>query len=338
MSPKLESTHRVVMLGYPEAQILDITGPLEVFSRTSRWLLDHEYVRNPAYEVELVGIESGPLRTSSGLELVAQRGFREVADCDTLLVAGGVGYRAAGENADLLAWLRERSAVVPRFGSICTGAIILARAGLLDHQSATTHWAYLEELARTGHDVSVDADAIYVRNDRLYTSAGVTAGMDMALSMVEEDWGQVVALAVARQLVMYLKRPGGQSQFSNHLKAQNLESNRLQKLQLWILDHLEEDLSIPALSRRVAMSERTFARRFVDEAGVTPAKFVEHARLQAARRKLEESLLPVETIAARCGFGSTETLRRAFQREVGVAPSRYRERFNSRSGDLAEIG
>jgi transcriptional regulator GlxA family with amidase domain len=322
-------THQVVMLGYPDAQILDITGPLEVFSRTSRWLVDHDHVAHPAYQVEIAAELPGPFSTSCGVELIASRGFDDPRPIDTLLVTGGLGFRQAGDKESVLDWLRDRSRSVTRLGSICTGSIILARAGLLDHQIATTHWAYCEELARAGEDVSVDADAIYVRNGALYTSAGVTAGMDMALAMVEEDWGQAVALAVAQELVMYLKRPGGQSQFSNHLRAQNIDSDRLQKLQLWILDHLSDDLTVRLMAKKAAMSERTFARRFVEAAGITPAKFVEQARVQAARRRLEESALPIETIAARCGFGSTETLRRSFLRELGVAPSAYRDRFRS---------
>jgi transcriptional regulator GlxA family with amidase domain len=213
--------------------------------------------------------------------------------------------------------------------------MILARAGLLDDASATTHWEYFDELAESGNEVDVDRNAIFVRNGNVFTSAGVTAGMDMALAMVEDDWGQAVALAVAQQLVMYLKRPGGQSQFSNHLKAQSLESDRLQRLQLWMLDHLDQDLRVDALAARAAMSERTFARRFVAEAGITPAKFVEQARIQAARRRLEEGRLPVESIALRCGFHSAENMRRSFVRVLGVSPTDYRERF--RSAAVTEI-
>ncbi len=329
-------THSVSMLAYPDAQILDITGPLEVFARTARWLSDHDMTSEPAYRVELLAERAGPLRTSSGLELVAQRAYRDAGPIDTLLVTGGLGFRRAGTDPALRAWLVEQAGRVKRLGSICTGSIVLAQAGLLDHHRATTHWAYCAELAKAGDDLAVDADAIYVRDGKLYTSAGVTAGMDLALAMVEEDWGQPVAVAVARELVMYLKRPGGQSQFSGHLKAQALESSRLQQTVLWILDHLDQDLTVAAMAAHAAMSERSFSRRFAEQAGVTPARFVAEARVRAARRKLEQTGLPIETIAARCGFGSSETMRRAFLRELGISPSSYRDRF--RSAHPRELG
>jgi transcriptional regulator GlxA family with amidase domain len=322
-------THKVVMLGFPQAQVLDITGPLEVFSRTARWLVDQDYARHLPYKVELVAGQTGPLPMSSGLELHVHRRFDQVQTADTLLVAGGIGYLDASKDPDFLTNLKRLAGKARRVGSICTGSMILARAGLLDHMAATTHWEYLEELEHAGRDVQVDHDAIFVRNGSIFTSAGVTAGMDMALAMVEEDWGQAVALAVAQQLVMYLKRPGGQSQFSNHLKAQSLESGRLQKMQLWMLDNLDQDLRVGQLANRAAMSERTFARRFADEVGVTPARFVEQARVQAARRRLEEGHLQIDSIAQRCGFRSAENMRRSFIRILGVPPTQYRERFQS---------
>ena len=317
------------MLGFPQAQVLDITGPLEVFSRTARWLVDQDYVQHLPYKIELTAAETGLLPMSSGLELQVNRRFDQVQTVDTLLVAGGLGYRDAGKDPNFLANLKRLARKAKRVGSICTGSMILAKTGILDHMPATTHWEYLEELEHTGLDVQVDHDAIFVRNGNLFTSAGVTAGMDMALAMVEEDWGQTVALAVAQQLVLYLKRPGGQSQFSNHLKAQSLESGRMQKLQLWMLDNLDLDLCVDKLANRVAMSERTFARRFVAEIGITPARFVEQARIQAARRRLEEGDLQIESIAQRCGFRSAENMRRSFIRILGVPPTQYRERFQS---------
>ena len=326
-------THAVTMLAYPDAQILDITGPLEVFARTARWLGDHRYTKGPAYQVEIVAECAGPLRTSSGLELIAARRYQDVDSTDTLLVTGGIGFREACADDRLRDWLIGQARKVKRLGSICTGSIVLAHAGLLDHRRATTHWAYCADLAGAGHDLEVDADAIFVRDGPVYTSAGVTAGMDMALAMVEEDWGQPVAVAIARELVMYLKRPGGQSQFSGHLRAQTLESGRLQETRLWILDHLGEDLTVAALAAHATMSERSFTRRFSEQTGQTPAKFVEQARVRAARRKLEETALPIETIAARCGFGSSETMRRSFMRQLGIPPSSYRDRFRSASGN-----
>lgn len=320
--------HKVIMVGFDDSQVLDLTGPLEVFGRTSRWLIDHEQAPESAYSIELVAVRPGPVRTSSGLEVNATRSYREVSEVDTLLVGGGIGYASAARDESLLDWLRTMAPRAERVGSICTGAMILAAAGLLDQRRATTHWAFCDGLAASG-SVAVEPDAIYVRDGAVFTSAGVTAGMDMALAMVEEDWGRPVALAVARELVMYLKRPGGQSQFSDHLRVQSRESDRLQQLQLWILDNLEEDLSVARLAERAAMSPRTLARRFARQMGQTPAKFVEKARLQAARRRLEESSLPVETIAGRCGFGTAETMRRTFLRHLGVSPQAYRQRFGA---------
>lgn len=322
-------SHRVVMLIYPDAQMLDITGPLEVFARTSRWLEEQNYCARPAYDIALVAERAGPVRCSSGLAIGATAAYRDVNEADTLLVTGGIGYAAAAADAALLGWLARIAAGTPRVASICTGALLLASAGLLDRRRATTHWAYCDELREAGREIRVDPDAIYVRDGNIMTSAGVTSGIDMALAMVESDWGQPVAVAIARQLVMYLKRPGGQSQFSEQLRAQAGDCDRLQQLQLWILDHLDTDLSVPALARRVAMSERSFSRRFHAATGNSPAKYVERCRVSAARNKLEQTSQSLERIATACGFRSSEILRRAFVRELGVSPAAYRERFRS---------
>jgi len=321
--------HHVVMLGYDDAQILDITGPLEVFARCARWLREKDVCSGMAYRVELVAAKAGPVRTSSGLCVIAERSFRDVTRADTLLIAGGIGCHRVMEDQAVLRWIRRIAPKSPRLGSVCTGALILGRAGLLDEKAATTHWDYVDELRDMGRSIRLQPDAIYVRDGNLYTSAGVTAGMDLALAMVENDWGQPVALAVAQELVMFLKRPGGQSQFSSHLAAQFSEDDRLRELQLWILDHLDRDLSVSALAARVAMSERNFARRFNAGVGMPPAHYVARARLEAARRKLEDNNLHIAQIARRCGFGTAETMRRSFVAELGVSPSDYRERFRS---------
>lgn len=321
--------HRVVMLGYPEAQILDITGPLEVFARSARWLMDKGISRKPAYTVELVAPVAGAFALSSGIRMLAERSYREVTRADTLLIAGGIGCRPLMDDRDLLQWIRRMAPKVSRLGSVCTGALVLARAGLLQGRPATTHWDYIDQLGAIDGSIQVQRDAIYVRDGDLYTSAGVTAGMDMALAMVESDWGQPTALAVAQELVMFLKRPGGQSQFSSHLAAQFSEDDKLRELQLWLLDHLDRDLSVATLAARVAMSERNFARRFAASVGMTPAQYVSRARLDAARRKLEQNNLPISQVARHCGFGTGETMRRTFVTELGVSPSDYRERFRS---------
>lgn len=317
--------HHVAILGFPDAQMLDITGPLEVFARTSRWLAD-TWRRPPAYSIELVAARAGPLRMSSGLELVAGRGFRDVEACDTLLVAGGVGWRAAAEDAELLAWLRAMAGRVGRLGSICNGALLLAAAGLLDGRRAATHWAYCDRLAEMAPGCRVERDAIFVQDGALFTSAGVTTGMDLALEMVEQDHGKATAVAVAHELVIYRKRPGGQAQFSRFLEAEQRQ-DRLGELQLWILDHLDEDLPLDRLADAAGMSPRHFSRRFKAELGVTPAAYVARVRLEEARRRLEGGSHSLKEVARACGFADEQNLRRAFRHLVGVAPRDYRARF-----------
>ena len=216
-----------------------------------------------------------------------------------------------------------------RLASVCSGTFLLAEAGLLDGRRATTHWRVCDELAHRYPKITVERDPIFVGDRGVYTSAGVTAGMDLALALVEEDHGRELALRVARQLVMFLKRPGGQSQFSAQLAVQAADREPLRELQAWIADHLDADLSVAELASQVAMSERNFARVFTREVGLTAARFVERARVEGARRRLEESTDGVEMIAARCGFGSAEVMRRAFLRLLGVPPSAYRGRFRS---------
>jgi transcriptional regulator GlxA family with amidase domain len=246
---------------------------------------------------------------------------------DTLLVAGGIGAPRAAADRALIGWLRRIAPRARRLGSVCTGAFLLAEAGLLDGRRATTHWRFCRQLAERYPRVAVDPDPIFVRDRRVYTSAGVTAGMDLALALVEEDHGREVALGVARQLVMFLKRPGGQSQFSVPLMAQAAERQPLSELLTWIGDHPGADLSVEALARRAAMSPRNFARVFTRHVGMTPARFVERARVEAARRRLEESSVGVEVIATESGFNSAEIMRRAFLRTVRVSPADYRHRF-----------
>jgi len=249
-------------------------------------------------------------------------------ELDTLLVAGGRGTQAASTDTALIAWLQRTAAAAARFGSVCTGALLLAEAGLLNGKRVTTHWAFCDQLRRHYPKLTVEPDPIFVRDGNVYTSAGVTAGMDLALGLIEEDWGREVALEVARWMVLFLKRPGGQSQFSAQLSAQMAEREPLRELQTWILENLDADLSVEALAHRMCMSPRNFARVFTREVGVTPARFVERARVDAARRQLEESDSGVQAVAAACGFGSTETMRRAFRRSVHVSPAEYRNRFS----------
>jgi transcriptional regulator GlxA family with amidase domain len=328
--PAARSRH-VVMVAFPDVQVLDVTGPLEVFGRSERWLRDHQ--RAGGYTLEIVGTRAGALRTSSGFSIVAERAYAQVrGGVDTLLLAGGRGTGAALRDRRLIAWLRAMAPRARRVGSVCTGAFLLAEAGLLDGKRATTHWGYCDRLAAAYPRVTVDPDPIFVRDGRVFTSAGVTAGMDLALALVEEDHGRQAALEVARELVLFLRRPGGQSQFSAQLAGQLAERQPLRELQSWIAEHVEADLSVPALARRVSMSRRNFTRVFHAEVGTSPGRFVERARVETARRLLEESADGLEGIAERAGFGCAESMRRSFLRTVRVAPSVYRERFHLERG------
>jgi transcriptional regulator GlxA family with amidase domain len=322
-------TLRIAMLAYPDVQMLDVMGPLEVFSRTSRWLRDNGKRGDDAYSLEIIGLTRGVFRASSGLRLYADRRFDEVGrGIDTLLIAGGRGAELYRSQTPLVRWIRRQAGWVKRLASVCTGAFFLAEAGLLKGRRATTHWNWCGRLANRYPDVRVEADPIFVREGRIYTSAGVTAGMDLALAMVEEDQGRDVALAVARELVMFLQRPGGQAQFSAQLAVQLAEREPLRDLQAYILDHPREDLTVETLASRVGMSPRNFARVFGREVGMPPARFVTSARVETARRLLEESLEGLETICSMSGLGTPEAMRRAFMRSVGIPPGQYRKRFS----------
>jgi transcriptional regulator GlxA family with amidase domain len=251
-------------------------------------------------------------------------------------VAGGRGIREAAHDPDVVAWVRRASGRARRTTSVCTGAFALAAAGLLDGRRATTHWASCDALQREYPAVMVDPEPIYVRDGDIATSAGVTAGMDLALALVDEDHGSAVALEVARWLVLFLRRPGGQAQFSAGLAAQVAVREPLRELQGWMADHLDADLSVGALAARAHMSPRTLARAFKREVGLTPASYVEALRVERARGALESTDLPVEAVARQCGFGTVETLRRAFGRRVGVAPAAYRDRFRNNDPDSEE--
>ncbi len=318
----------VVVLAFPGVQALDVVGPLEVFGRTARWLRDERGAAAAAYEPLIAARRRGPVPSSSGYSLVADCALSRLPGrVDTFLVAGGPGVGALLGDATLGERLRAVRRRTRRFGSVCTGALLLARAGILDGRRATTHWRSCARLAAEHPEVRVEPDRIFVRDGDVYTSAGVTAGMDLALAMVEEDHGREVALSVARELVLFVRRPGGQSQFSAQLSAQLAERDAIRELQAFALEHPEADLSVPALARRAAMSPRNFARVFAREVGATPARWVESVRVEAARRRIEDGRSGGEAVAEQCGFGTREGLRRAFQRRLGIAPRDYRQRF-----------
>ncbi len=327
-TPRIPPRHLVSMVAFEGANVVDVTGALEVFSTTNR-VLEAQRPKRPRYEVEIVAREAGPLGMSCGVELVAKRALgRMRTQPDTLMVAGGLGTRAAVEDSALIEAIRRRASGTRRIASVCTGAFLLAEAGLLDGRRAVTHWGSCDELAARYPRVRVEVDPIFVRDGRVWTSAGVTAGLDLALALVEADHDREVALAVARSMVFYLKRPGGQSQFSAQLDAQLAAREPIRDAQSFVHEHPEADLTVPALAKRVAMSPRHFARAFASEVGTTPARYVERARVEAARRRLEDTDQGLDEVAFACGFGSGEVMRRAFLRVLEVGPSAYRSRFN----------
>jgi transcriptional regulator GlxA family with amidase domain len=316
----MESLRRVVFVVYPGVQPLDVAGPAEVFRAVNR--LD-----GPTYDIEVVAPDGGAVAAGS-LTLAPDLAM---SDCrgpiDTLVVAGGFGVQAALADDEVVDWLRAAAGRSRRVCSVCTGAFLLAEAGLLDGRRATTHWASCDRLAESYPEVEVEPEPIFVSDRDVYTSAGVTAGMDLALALVEEDCERRVALEVARWLVMFVKRPGNQAQFSSQLSVPAAERRPLRDLQEWIAGNLDSDLSVAALARHAHMSERSLARAFRHELGVTPASYVMTARLEAARIELESGSALVEAVAHRTGFGTVETMRRAFNRRLGVSPADYRERF-----------
>ncbi len=318
------------MLAYDGCQLIDVTGVSEIFVYAADLLRQRYPDAPPFYSVEILAERKGRLKTSSGIKLIADRSYRDAGEeIDTLLIAGGnlaPLYKLA-RDPRVRTWLQGTAGRVRRIGSICTGVLLLAEAGLLEGRRATTHWAFCDTLANDYRSVEVCPDAVHVRDGRVYTSAGATAGMDLALDMVEEDLGRAVSLAVARFLVMFLKRPGGQSQFSGQLAMQLLEGSRLSSLLHWIADHWAEDLTVEAMAAQVHMSPRNLSRMFVREVGTTPAKHLETLRVEEARRRLEDCHLPCERIATDCGFRTGERMRRSFKRKLHTLPESYRRSF-----------
>jgi transcriptional regulator GlxA family with amidase domain len=314
---------RIVLVTFASAQVLDVTGPLEVFASASHLL------PNVRYRTDVVSSPGGPVLASCGLEVATTSLAAVTGPVDTLLVAGGRDMDLACSDADLLHHVCRLAAGARRVTSVCSGAFVLAAAGLLDGHRATTHWAECSMLASGYPRVTVDPDAIYVRDGRLWTSAGVTAGIDLALALVADDHGRRAAAAVARQLVVYLRRSGGQTQFSATLAAQSVDSEPLRDLLAWLPEHLAEDLSVAALASRANLSERQFRRVFTADVGRSPADHVEAVRLEAACRLLETTDRSVGQVARACGFGTPETMNRTFRRRLGTTPGDHRQHFGA---------
>lgn len=314
----------VLIVLFGGVQSLDVTGPLEVLAGANRW---HAAAgREPFYRIRTASPGGGTVRTSSGLAITPDTDLNGERPRDLLLVPGGEGTRAPSQ--DLIGWLREHAPGARQVISVCTGAFLLAEAGLLTGRTVTTHWASCDAMSRRFPDVRVLAEPIYVRDGNLLTSAGVTCGIDLALALVEEDLGRDAALTVARLLVVFLRRPGNQAQFSAQLAGQFATRPPLRDLQQWIAEHPGDDLSVPALAQRANLSPRQFARTFAAEVGMTPGRYVDRVRLEAARRQLEDTADGIEETARACGYGTAETMRRAFLRALGVGPAEYRRRFH----------
>jgi transcriptional regulator GlxA family with amidase domain len=312
-----------VLVAFDGVEPLDLTGPASVFA--------HANVRAPkAYDLVFASPKGGSVRSACGLSFGDTSRLRSVGKpIDTILVAGGEegALRRAALDQGIAAWLARTAPSARRVASVCVGAFVLGAAGLLEGRRATTHWSSCDRLQSLFPSVRLEPNAIFITDGPVWTSAGITAGIDLALAMVEADLGTTIAAAIARQLVLFLRRPGGQNQFSETLAAQSRAPSRLSETIAWATDHPAADLSVPSLAARAAMSERTLARRFVEEIGRTPAKFVMDLRLSRAKTLLEHSAQPIEVVAERSGFGSADTMQRAFRQVLKIAPATYRDRF-----------
>ncbi len=328
---EVTTTRRIGFLIYPEIEMLDLCGPMDVFVHADTWIGFTGSVHVPGYEIRIIGQTPGPVKSAGGLKFVADYGFDSAAEeFDTLVIPGSPFIKKVCDDEALVEWLRNAAPRAKRIVSVCTGAFLLAAAGLLKNRRATTHWMFCDQLATSHPSINVDPDRIYVRDGHIYTSGGITAGIDLALALIEEDLGREAARFVAGLMVMFLRRPGGQNQFSTFLQVQaNTARPDFRELQAWIVANPGEDHDVDSLAERVGMSSRNFTRLFHAETGLTPAKFVEQARVEAARCKLEQTELLMEAIAAATGFGSPERMQRSFQRFLAVTPRDYRARFQS---------
>lgn len=320
---------RVGLIGYDGVQALDIIGPSDAF--TIAEIESDNGQRRPCYEVIIVGITNKPFRAESGVSFQPHTTLGNAPTLDTLIIPGGRGARI-GQSGSLIAkWISSRAKRIRRIASVCTGVYALAPTGLLDGRRVTTHWRFANDVARRFPKLNVDHDALFLKDGPFYTAGGITASVDLALALIEEDYGPRVALAVARELVVFLKRSGGQKQYSEPLEFQINSTDRFADLASWMVEHMRGDLSLDALAKRVCLSPRHFVRRFKQAFGGTPAAFVENLRLDEARRRLSERTQTIENVASSVGFQSDDVFRRAFQRRFGVKPSSYRSRFDART-------
>jgi transcriptional regulator GlxA family with amidase domain len=319
---------RIGILGFPNLQALDLIGPADVFCSDALAAPEFRNGSDPPYEVVLIGVDRKRFTASNGVQFAARYVLPTTTQLDTLIVPGGSGLRSGDLAGRVAAWISSRASRIRRIASVCTGIYGVAPTGLLDGREVATHWAFVDDVQRRFPKLRVDRDALFHKDEQFYTSAGITAGIDLALAMVEEDLGPEAALAVAREMVVYLKRSGGQNQYSEPLRFQVESSDRFADLAAWIPAHLRSDLSVEALAKRACLSVRQFARAFKERFEMTPAAFVEEARLTEACRRLAARRTSIEMVAQSVGYASDDAFRRAFERRFGVSPGHYRSRFN----------
>ncbi len=310
---------KIAFICFDRFQSLDLTGPLEVFNYAQR-------EGKPIYSLQTYSLRGGTIKSTSGLEIQTKR-FTPLSGNDTMVVIGGAGVYDAIEDKPFIRYIQTQAKKVKRVVSICSGAFALAEAGLLNGKRATTHWNVADRFIERYPQVNLEPDAIFIREGNIFSSAGITAGMDLSLSLVEEDVDRPTAMHIARMLVIYYRRLGGQSQFSEQLQTQTLDTKKFGKLLEYVRAHPNQDLSITSLALKSAMSERNFSRRFTDEIGISPGKYIERVRLNTAKHHLENTNMGLDVIAQKSGFNSGEILRRLFKRHHGINPSEYRKRF-----------
>jgi transcriptional regulator GlxA family with amidase domain len=318
-------TKRIGLVGFDGVVAIDLAGPADAFAVAN----DAENDPKPSYEILIIASSNQPFVSESGLVFKPQRTFKTAPSLDTLIIPGGSGIRKPVTNRSVSAFIKARVGSTRRIASVCTGIYGLAATGLLAGREVTTHWHHAHNVARRFPDLKVNGNAIFIKDGQFYTSGGATAGIDLALSLIEEDYGQQVSLGVARELVVYLKRSGGQEQYSEPLQFQAESVSRFTELTTWIYTHLNEDLSVEVLAGKACLCPRHFSRRFKAEVGTSPADFVERLRLDEARRRLSNEDNSIENVGLSVGFKSADAFRRAFERRLGASPSDYRRRFSS---------
>lgn len=330
-------TRTIAIIAYPGIEVIDVVGPVEVFALTNVALQREGLTTEPVYQIEVLGKDDKPISTLSGLQIVPTNCYgKDLGHLDTLIVPGGADPEVAANDTELVDWICTNYKTVRRLASVCNGAAVLAKSGLLDGRRATSHWDYCDGLMQKYPSVKWEPDRIFVCDGSIWSSGGITSGIDLALAMLEEDWGHKLALAIAQYMVVFLKRPGGQSQFSAYLASDAANRPDIRDLQAWIIENPDCDMRVEALAERMDMSPRNFARVFLTETGMTPAKFVERVRIDMARHYLESTEMQVGVVADKAGFKDSETMRRAFVRHVGINPIDYRIRFGHKKGNGSE--